>query len=54
MAMYYTNGLGVTDGYMFVQNVAVNFNNGEVSNITTRDLTSTGNPPKLTAVAYYK
>ena len=52
MRKYYTNGLGTTDGYMFTQNVGVNFKNGTIENITTRDLTN--NPPKFTAIAYYK
>ena len=52
LSMYFTNGFGATDGYMFTQHVTVNFKNGTITNVTTRDLNN--NPPKFTRIAYYK
>lgn len=54
IGMIYTNGLGVTDGYNFSQKIHVDFTNGNVMNISMRTLTSTGNPPNFTKIAYYK
>lgn len=48
----YTNGLGYGDGYMFSQQLEVNFNTGDIYNITVRDLTTTSNYPIFTKVAY--
>lgn len=54
IGMIYTNGLGVTDGYNFSQKIHIDFTNGNVMNISMRTLTSTGNPPNFTKIAYYK
>lgn len=50
--IFYTNGLGYGDGYMFSQMLEVNFNTGEIYNITVRNLTTTSNYPVFTKVAY--
>lgn len=54
MKVIYTNGLGVTDSYNFSQKIHIDFTNGKVMNISMRKLTSTGNPPNFTKIAYYK
>lgn len=54
MKVIYTNGLGVTDAYNFSQQIHIDFTNGKVMNISMRKLTSTGNPPNFTKIAYYK
>lgn len=54
MNVIYTNGLGATDGYNFSQKIIVDFTNGNIMNVSMRTLTSTGNPPNFTKIAYYK
>lgn len=54
MKAIYTNGLGTTDGYNFSQKMIVDFTNGNIMNVSMRTLTSTGNPPNFTKIAYYK
>lgn len=54
MNVIYTNGLGVTDAYNFSQKIHIDFTNGKVLNVSMRKLTSTGNPPNFTKIAYYK
>ena len=48
----YTNGLGVNDGLFYAQRIVVNFDTGEVTNITMRDLNQGVNKPNFTKIIY--